>query len=185
MPVLSTTSVSARPISSIASALRISTPSRAPRPVPTMIDIGVARPSAQGQAISSTEIAAMRPNPVAGGGPNNAHAANATTATASTAGTNQPATTSASFWIGARERCAAATSATMRASNVWLPTRSARITKLPVWFRVAPVTRSPGPFSTGSGSPVSIDSSTVLPPSTTMPSTGIFSPGRTRSKSPG
>ena len=43
---------------------------------------------------------------------------------------------------------------------------------------------SPGRFSTGIGSPVIIDSSTELLPSTTTPSTGTLSPGRTRSRSP-
>ena len=65
------------------------------------------------------------------------------------------------------------------------PTRSARITKLPVWLTVAPITWSPGFFATGIGSPVIIDSSTALEPSSTAPSTGIFSPGRTRSRLPG
>ena len=37
--------------------VRNSTPAVAPRPVPTMIDIGVARPSAQGQAMISTATA--------------------------------------------------------------------------------------------------------------------------------
>ena len=61
-----------------------------------------------------------------------------------TPGTNQPETVSASAWIGARERCASATMCTIRASRVSLPTRSARIMKLPVVLRVAPVTWSPG-----------------------------------------
>ena len=39
-------------------------------------------------------------------------------------------------------------------------------------------------FSTGNGSPVSIDSSTLERPSSTTPSTGTFSPGRTRRRSP-
>jgi hypothetical protein len=39
-------------------------------------------------------------------------------------------------------------------------------------------------LSTGALSPVSIDSSMVEAPSTTIPSTGIFSPGRTRTTSP-
>ena len=73
----------------------------------------------------------------------------------------------------------------MRASSVSRPVRSARITKLPVVFCVAPVTRAPGPFSTGIGSPVIVDSSTLLRPSSTTPSAGTFSPGRTRSRSPG
>ena len=38
-----------------------------------------------------------------------------------TAGTNQPATASARRWIGARLRCASATSVTMRASMVSRP----------------------------------------------------------------
>ena len=59
VPVLSTTSVSTFSSRSSASAERISTPAWAPLPTPTMIDIGVARPSAQGQAMISTETAAI------------------------------------------------------------------------------------------------------------------------------
>ncbi len=44
----------------MASAFRKSTPSVAPLPVATMIDIGVARPRAQGQAMISTETAVTR-----------------------------------------------------------------------------------------------------------------------------
>ena len=40
-------------------------------------------------------------------------------------------------------------------------------------------------FNGAVGSPVTIASSTELWPSVTTPSTGTFSPGRTRSKSPG
>ena len=121
---------------------------------------------------------------MAGGGPKIAQAMNARIATPTTAGTNQPATRSTSLWIGARERWASATIWTIWASMVSLPTRSARMTKLPDWLMVPPLTRSPSVFSTGIGSPVSIDSSTVLRPSSTTPSTGILSPGRTRSRSP-
>ena len=64
---------------------------------------------------------------------------------------------SASAWIGARERCASATMATMRASVVSAPVRSTRMSKLPVPLSVPPVTRSPAAFSTGSGSPVRSD----------------------------
>ena len=42
----------------------------------------------------------------------------------------------------------------------------------------------PGTFSIGIGSPVTIDSSTVVEPSSTVPSTGTCSPGRTRRRSP-
>ena len=106
------------------------------------------------------------------------------TETASTAGTKMPATLSASPWIGARLRWASATMFTICPSSVSLPTRSARMTKLPVPLTVPPVTLSPAVFSTGSGSPVIMDSSTLEWPSTTTPSTGTLSPGTTRSLSP-
>ena len=86
--------------------------------------------------------------------------------------------------IGARERCACATICTTCASTVCDPTFSARITRLPLAFCVAPINRSPAPFSTVIGSPVIIDSSTLERPSRTTPSTGTFSPGRTRRRSP-
>ena len=86
--------------------------------------------------------------------------------------------------IGAFERCACATICTICASMVCAPTRSERITSAPLVFSVAPISLSPGRLLTGSGSPVSIDSSTALDPSVTTPSTGTFSPGRTRSRSP-
>ena len=86
--------------------------------------------------------------------------------------------------IGARERCASATICTICASTVAEPTCSERITRAPLVFIVAPMSLSPARLVTGSGSPVSIDSSTALLPSTTTPSTGTFSPGRTRSRSP-
>ena len=44
-----------------ASAFLISTPAWAPRPTPTMIDMGVASPSAHGQAMMSTATAATSP----------------------------------------------------------------------------------------------------------------------------
>ena len=86
--------------------------------------------------------------------------------------------------MGARLRCASPTIRTIWPRSVSRPTRSARMMKPPVPFTVPPVTRSPATFSTGMGSPVIIDSSTVLSPSSTTPSTGTFSPGRTRRRSP-
>ena len=46
---------------SSASAFLIRMPACAPRPTPTMIDIGVARPSAHGQAMMRTLTAATSP----------------------------------------------------------------------------------------------------------------------------
>ena len=52
-----------------------------------MMLVGVARPSAQGQAIMSTDTAATSACARRGSGPHKAHAANAITAIAITAGT--------------------------------------------------------------------------------------------------
>ena len=62
--------------------------------------------------------------------------------------------------------------------------REASHFRKPDWFRVAELTSLPGSLSTGMLSPVSADSFTALVPSRTMPSTGIFSPGRTTKMSP-
>ena len=149
-----------------------------------MIDIGVASPKAHGQAMISTAIALTIACDSGGAGPNRLQTMKEAKETRTTEGTNQAETLSASFWIGARDRWAAATMRTICDSIVSLPTRSARINMLPVPLTVAPVTLSPRPFSTGTGSPLIIDSSTELRPSSTTPSTGTFSPGRTRNRSP-
>ena len=73
---------------------------------------------------------------------------------------------------------------TICASSVSAPTRCASITNVPVPLTVPPVTFPSGPFSTGIGSPETMDSSMVVVPSRTMPSVGTRSPGRTRSRSP-
>ena len=57
VPVLSITTVSIRAEVSSAVAFLNSTPRRAPSPVPTMIAVGVARPSASGQVMTTTVIA--------------------------------------------------------------------------------------------------------------------------------
>ena len=87
VPVLSTTSVSTRSSTSRASAFRMSTPASAPRPVPTMMDIGVASPSAHGQAMMSTDTALMMAWAPRGSGPRTHQATAVTAAIASTAGT--------------------------------------------------------------------------------------------------
>ena len=67
-------------------------PSCAPRPVPTMSAVGVARPSEQGQAITITDTAAI--NPPEGFPKNSHHPRNAATAQATMTGTNTAATLS-------------------------------------------------------------------------------------------
>jgi hypothetical protein len=149
-----------------------------------MMDIGVAKPSAHGQAMIRTATAAMSAYEKAGAGPHPSQATKVSAAMSSTVGTNQVATRSARRWMGARLRWAVATMCTIWDSSVSAPTLSARMTKPPVWLRVPAVTFAPGSFDAGMDSPVTIDSSTVPLPSTSSPSTGTFSPGRTRSSSP-
>ena len=84
----------------MASAFLNSTPTVAPLPVATMIDIGVASPSAHGQAMISTATALTSAWANVGSGPNRAQTTNVTTETAMTVGTKYPDTMSASFWIG-------------------------------------------------------------------------------------
>ena len=69
-------------------------------------------------------------------------------------------------------------------SVVSSPTRVARHLRKPDWFTVAAETVSPAALSTGMLSPVRADSFTALAPSSTTPSTGMFSPGRTTKISP-
>ena len=186
VPVLSSMTVSSVCAVSSVSPPLMSTPCSAPLPVPTMMAVGVARPRAQGQAMMSTETKATRAmvNRV-GSGAATYQTANVAMATHSTTGVKTPLMTSARRAIGALAPCASCTSCTICWSAVSRPTLVASKRNEPVLLSVAPNTSSPGPFSTGRLSPVSIASSTVDVPSATTPSTGIFSPGRTITVSPG
>ena len=86
VPVLSKTTVSiARAVSS-ASASRKRTPRSAAAPMPTITAVGVARPSAQGQAMMSTEMKVRSAKVSAGGGPTISQTAKAVAARMMTAG---------------------------------------------------------------------------------------------------
>ena len=102
----------------------------------------------------------------------------------STIGTKIAATRSASCWIGAWLRCAWATRWMICESAVSAPVRTTLMMKLPEVLSVPAETVDPALFSTGNGSPESIDSSSELHPSSTSPSAGSFSPGRMRTRSP-
>ena len=91
---------------------------------------------------------------------------------------------SANACMGALEPWASSTTRIICASIVSRPTFVAVNSKLPCLLMVAPITVSPTFFSTGILSPVTIDSSTADCPFATVPSTGIFSPGRTTMVSP-
>ena len=164
-------------------ASRTRIPSRAARPMPTMSAIGVESPSAQGQAISRTATADCIPmdHPP----PRKIQRISVSAATPRTTGTKTEATRSASCCMGARLRCAWATVAMIPERRVPPPDFSTRRTKLPWRLRVPAEMCEPDCFSTGSGSPLSIDSSTELHPSVRVPSAGIFPPRRTRTRSPG
>ena len=182
VPVLSkTTRVTAWALSR-AAASRIRMPRRAAAPVPAMMAAGVAKPSAQGQAMTSTETAfSSAAEPVA---PAIDHASRVARASASTTGTKTALTRSTWRWIGGLEAWAPSTRRTMRASTVSAPTEVVRIDSTPSRRMEPPATEAPGGFSTGRLSPVSMDSSTAPPPSSTAPSMGMRSPGRTTTMSP-
>jgi hypothetical protein len=185
VPVLSSTmAVSLWAVSSASPPL-MRMPFSAPRPVPTMIAVGVASPRAHGHAMMSTETAvtsAMLRRDSAGEA--NHQTTNVTRAMAITMGTNTPLILSARRAIGALLPWASCTSRTICWSAESAPTLVATSRSAPVVFIVAPKTLSPAAFSTGTLSPVSIDSSTADWPLSTFPSTGIFSPGRTSTRSP-
>jgi hypothetical protein len=116
--------------------------------------------------------------------PERSHAANVSPAITITMGTNIDATRSARCSMGAFVLWARSIKRPIWLRTVPSPTRVASKTIAPDMFNVPPKTESPGPLSTGTASPVSIDSSTDTTPSRTVPSTATFSPGRTRTRSP-
>ena len=89
-----------------------------------MMAVGVARPSAHGQAMTSTATAFTSAG--ASSPPMPHQSANVSALIATTTGTNTPATRSARRWIGAFVPCASRTRRMMPASMVAAPTPSAR-----------------------------------------------------------
>ena len=147
-----------------------------------MMATGVARPSAQGQLMTRTDM--PRASAKATSFPAMSQARKVMTAMPMTAGTNIPETLSASLAMGALVAAASLTICMICARVVSSPTLVALQTRYPDWFIVAAETSSPACLSTGMLSPVRADSSTALMPSTTTPSTGMLSPGFTAKKSP-
>jgi len=118
-----------------------------------------------------------------GSGPKLSQARPASTAIIITVGTNTPDITSAKCPMEGLEFCARLTILIILASVVSLPIWVALNSNVPLLLMLPATMVSPSVLFTGIGSPVSIDSSTELRPSMTSPSTGIFSPGRTRTVS--
>ncbi len=104
VPVLSSSTVSTVRVDSSTSAPLMSTPREAPRPVPTMIAVGVASPSAQGQAMTSTATARVMASETA----RSERIQNPKVAAAmtSTIGTNTAETRSTRASMGALPPCA-------------------------------------------------------------------------------
>ena len=107
VPVLSRTTVSARLNVSRASADLNRTPFRAPCPVPTIMATGVARPKAQGQEITKTEMPVVSANSIPS--PAKSQMIAAARAMAITIGTKMPAMRSARRAMGALEPPASST----------------------------------------------------------------------------
>ena len=182
VPVLSSATVVFFPVSSSETAVLNRIPFFAPTPFPTMIATGVARPSAHGQLITSTEIALA--SAYAKFCPKASHTISVIAEIAMTVGTKMPETLSATLAIGALVAAASLTMRIICERVVSSPTLDASQRIKPERLMVAAETRSPACLSTGMLSPVSADSSTAVIPSVIMPSTGMFSPGRTTKTSP-
>ena len=136
VPVLSNATVSTRWASSSAWASLIRMPCFAATPVPAMMAAGVASPSAQGQAITSTATAWI--SAVSSPAPAHHQPASVSSASSTTTGTNTADTRSTSRWIGAFAACASSTSRMICASTVCVPTAATCITTRPSPFTLPP-----------------------------------------------
>eukprot|EP00123_Amoebidium_parasiticum_P017272 comp23779_c2_seq1/m.41236 comp23779_c2_seq1/g.41236 ORF comp23779_c2_seq1/g.41236 comp23779_c2_seq1/m.41236 type:complete len:313 (+) comp23779_c2_seq1:1163-2101(+) len=195
VPVLSNTTAVTLEANSKGPPPLIRTPWRAPRPVPTMTAVGVARPRAHGQAMTSTVMRKLKARrkgvkPMGmSSGPSTKCATHSQTAKVMvamtmTAGTNLLAILSATAWMGALFDWASSTNRVICDSTVAPPTRVVRTCSTPWPLMLPPMTSSPTFLCTGMDSPVTMDSSAVDCPNTTTPSLGILSPGTTFRISP-
>ena len=109
VPVLSNTTAFILHAASSGSPPLIRIPCSAPRPVPTIIAVGVASPNAHGHAITITAVNVMRAN--ARGAPRTKYQMiNVRMAMLMTVGTKYADTLSANAWIGALDPCASSVS---------------------------------------------------------------------------
>ena len=151
VPVLSSTTVSSEAACSSAIACLKRMPRLAPRPVPTMIAVGVASPSASGQVMTTTVMAnssaswTSRPT-------TKYQTTKVSAPPMSATSTSQNAARSASRWPGALEFWASWTSLTICASAVSEPTAVARARSVPFLLMVAPMSWSPARLLAPAGS---------------------------------
>ena len=154
VPVLSITSASILRISSSAAASLISMFLRAALPMPTISAVGVANPSAHGQAMTSTDTAERMAWGRRALPPQAYHNINVSTDRPSTAGTNTSAILSTTRCTGALLPCASCTIFIIWASIVSVPTCCARKCRQPCFTIVPANTLSPVSLLAGVGSPV-------------------------------
>ena len=137
-------------------------PPRRRGPVPTMIAVGVARPIAHGQAMITTPMNAVSASVSRGSGPNDAARRGTSTAASDEDGRHEPLADPVGQALDAATCCPGRVAPGRRSGRARCPGRHASRARrtLPVVFSGRRrTTSSPAPLSTGSGSPVSIDSS--------------------------
>ena len=108
-----------------------------------------------------------------------------TTAKTMVNSTSQVASLSDNFWMGAFRPSASSTSLIIWPNTVSFPTFSVRTSRTPDSSTLPANTLLPSIFSTARASPVIADWLTNPEPRTMTPSTGIRSPSRTITTSPG
>ena len=181
VPVLSKSTVSTVRIDSSASRSLIRTPPLAARSVAIETTNGIARPSACGQAMTSTVMARTT---AWSGLPISVQTVAVIAAAPRASQNSQPAARSARRWARDEDACASATKRWMPARVVSSPI-AVTSTRRPESVATVPATTwSPSSRRTARDSPVTIDSSMLAEPAVIRPSAGIAAPGRTMTTSP-
>ena len=160
-------------------------PLDAPLPMPAMIAVGVARPRAQGQAITRVETIARRPITTPSDGAKTAQRMNVRRDIPTITGTKTAATLSTVFSTGALLASAPRTRRIIDDRTVASFSLRTLTLRMPLPLTVPAKTSVPFSLRTGSDSPVRRVSSTSEKPPVTMPSTVILSPGWMTTMSPG
>ena len=154
VPVLSITSASILRMLSRAVASLMSMFFLAALPIPTIRAVGVASPSAQGQAMTSTLTADRMARGSMYSPPRPHQSKNVSTDRTTTVGTKMSAILSTTRCTGAFEPWASCTVRMMPASSVSLPTACALKRSVPCFTIVPANTFSPAFRMAGTGSPV-------------------------------
>ena len=182
VPVLSSTTVSMLPAASRLCASLNQTPWRAATPIPAMIAAGVAKPKAQGHAMTNTETACIKAVSII---PVSHHVTpKVISAMTTTTGTNTAVTLSARRAKLAFEPWASLRACTISPSFVSLPLALTRYNKLPFSTNAPANNLSPTSFLSGTDSPVKWLSTHQPAPSITTPSVATRLPCLARKISP-